>query len=43
MGLFYLKLQLLPATRQDAGEFIFQLDCRSTQFMLVFWHKDFTR
>jgi len=26
---FYSKFQLLPATRQDSGEFNFQQDCRS--------------
>jgi len=33
---FYLKLQLLPATSLDSGEFTFQQDCRSTQNMLFY-------
>jgi len=32
----YLKLQLLPATSQDSGEFIFQQDCRSAHNMLFY-------
>jgi len=26
---FHLKMQLLSATRQDSGEFIFQQDCHA--------------
>jgi len=33
---FYLKLQLLPATSQDSGEFTFQQDSRSAQNMLFY-------
>ena len=33
---FYLKLQLLPATSQDSGEFTFQQDCRSAQNTLFY-------
>jgi len=33
---FHLKMQLLPATRQDSGEFIFQSDFHSAQDTLVF-------
>jgi len=33
---FYFKMQLLPVTRQDSGEFIFQQDCHSAPVMLVF-------
>jgi len=32
----YLKLQLLPATSQDSGEFTFQQDCRSAQNTLFY-------
>ena len=31
-----LKLQLLPATRQDSGEFTFQQDCDSAQNTLFY-------
>jgi len=31
-------MQLLSATRQNSGEFIFQQDCHSAQDALVFWH-----
>jgi len=36
---------LLPATRQDSEEFIFQQDytAHTAQDTLVFWHKYFTR
>jgi len=43
MNIFYLKLQLLPATRQDFGVFIFQKNCRIAQDMPVFSHNHFTR
>ena len=33
---FYFKMQLLSATRQKTGEFIFQQDCHSAQDTLVF-------
>ena len=33
---FYLKLQLLPATSQDSGEFTLQQDCCSAQNTLFY-------
>jgi len=33
---FHLKMQLLPATRQDSGEFIFHQDCHGALDTLVF-------
>jgi len=39
INIFYLKLQILPDTRQDSGELIFQQDCHSAQEAIVFWHK----
>jgi len=33
---FYLKLQLLPATSQESGEFTFQQDCPSAQNTLFY-------
>jgi len=32
---FHFEMQLLSATRQNSGEFIFQPDCRSAQDTLV--------
>jgi len=29
----YLELQLVPATHQDSGSFIFEQDCHNTQDM----------
>jgi len=36
-------MQLLSATRQYSGEFIFQQDCHSAQDTLDLWHQYFTR
>ena len=33
---FHFKMQLLSATRQNSGEFIFQQDCNRAQDTLVF-------
>ena len=33
---FYVKLQLLPAIRQDSGEFLLEQDCHSPQNRLVY-------
>ena len=32
-------MQLLSATRQNSGEFIFQQDCHSAQDTLIFWQQ----
>jgi len=36
IDIFYIKLQLLPAIRQDSGAFIFQQNCHIAQDVLVF-------